>query len=171
MTTGDEADLPPSKSARKRAAHAAQDLGEALIGLPDAELEALGLPERLHDAIVEARKIRSHAGLLRQRQFIGKLMRDLDLAPIEAALAARQEAGSREVQSFRRVELWRERLMSEGDAALDALALDYPQLDRPRLQQQIAAARRERAQPSPASSGAHRELFRLLRAMIAPATK
>ena len=37
----------PSKSARKRAAHAAQDLGEHLIKLRDAQLEALALPEQL----------------------------------------------------------------------------------------------------------------------------
>ena len=41
----------PSKSARKRAAHAAQDLGEALIGLPDGELDALALPEELAAAV------------------------------------------------------------------------------------------------------------------------
>ena len=171
MTNEDEDELRPSKSARKRAAHAAQDLGEALVGLPHAELEALGLPERLHDAIVEARSIRSRAGALRQRQFIGKLMRDLDLAPIEAALAARQEAGSREAQSFRRVEVWRERLMNEGEAGLEALAAQFPQLDRASLRDQVAAARHERAHPSASASGADRELFRMLRALLAPGAK
>jgi ribosome-associated protein len=172
MTDEDQVDdLPPSKSARKRAAHAAQDLGEALIGLPDAELEAIGLPERLRDAIALARTITSRAGLARQRQYIGKLMRDLDLAPIEAALAARQEAGSREAQSFRRVELWRERLMNEGEAGLEALATQFPQLDRASLRDQVTAARHERAQPSAAASGAYRELFRMLRALLAPGAK
>src|SRR5690348_2691971 len=58
----------PSKSERKRAAHAAQDLGEALIRLRDPELEALGLPERLTEAVREARHIRSRAAGARQRQ-------------------------------------------------------------------------------------------------------
>jgi ribosome-associated protein len=171
MTDQDEADLPPSKSARKRAAHAAQDLGEALIALPDAELEGMGLPERLRDAIALARTITSRAGLARQRQFIGKLMRDLDTAPIEAALAARQEAGSREAQSFRRVEMWRERLMSEGEAGIEALAAEFPQLDRASLRQQAEAARRERTQPGLSGGGAYRELFRELRTLLASGTK
>ncbi|MGH8285327.1 MAG: DUF615 domain-containing protein, partial [Steroidobacteraceae bacterium] len=34
----------PSRSARKRAAASAQELGERLIALPDAQLAALGLP-------------------------------------------------------------------------------------------------------------------------------
>jgi 5-(carboxyamino)imidazole ribonucleotide mutase len=80
---------PPSKSARKRAALAVQKLGEELIELKDEQLRALALPEALTVAIQEARRIRSRAALARQRQYIGKLMRALDPAAIEAALAAR----------------------------------------------------------------------------------
>jgi ribosome-associated protein len=78
----------PSKSARKRAAHAAQELGEQLTRLADAELEMLGLPEALTAAIREARRISSRAAAARQRQYIGRLMRALDPEPIRAALAA-----------------------------------------------------------------------------------
>ena len=76
----------PSKSSRKRAAHAAQAMGERLITLREAELELLGLTEPLLTAVREARRIRSHGGLSRQKQYIGKLMREIDLAPLEAAL-------------------------------------------------------------------------------------
>src|SRR6267142_2368107 len=51
MTATDDTAQPPSKSARKRAAQAAQDLGEALVRLRDAELDALQLPEALSEAI------------------------------------------------------------------------------------------------------------------------
>ena len=89
------AELRPSKSARKRAAHAAQKLGEELTRLKVAELEALKLPEELHDAILEAQRIRNtRGGIARQRQYIGKLMREIDLAPIEAALAMRRKSGA-----------------------------------------------------------------------------
>ena len=76
----------PSKSSRKRAAHAAQAMGERLITLREAELERLSLPEPLLTAVREARRIRAHGGLSRQKQYIGKLMREIDLAPLEAAL-------------------------------------------------------------------------------------
>ena len=86
----DAADGPedgrPSKSARKRAAHAAQAMGERLITLREAELERLALPEPLLTAVRDARRIRARGGLARQKQYIGKLMRDIDLAPLEAAL-------------------------------------------------------------------------------------
>ena len=163
----------PSKSARKRAAHAAQDLGETLIRLRDAELEALGLPERLTEALIEARRIPSRAGGARQRQYIGKLMRDIDLEPIRAALAARSERDALESQLFKRAEDWRERLIVEGESALDELARVRPSLDRRQWSHRVDAARSERARGSvaPADGGrtmgpAGRELFRALRALL-----
>src|ERR671934_2460637 len=103
MTDDEDFQDRPSKSERKRAAHAAQDLGEALIGLRDSELEALNLPERLLDAIRDARRTPSRGGGARQRQYIGKLMRDIDLEPIRAALAARSERSAREAEIFKRL--------------------------------------------------------------------
>jgi ribosome-associated protein len=184
-TTPDWPDAPPdadpserpSKSERKRAAHAAQDLGEALIRLRDPDLEALGLPERLNEAIREARHIRSRAAGARQRQYIGKLMRDIDLEPIRTALAARSERDALETQHFKRAEAWRERLIAEGEAALDELALLRPGLDRTEWSRRVGAARRERpaagssaergaARPAGAMGPAGRELFRALRALL-----
>ncbi|MBM4239343.1 MAG: ribosome biogenesis factor YjgA [Gammaproteobacteria bacterium] len=76
----------PSKSARKRAAHAAQALGERLISLKESDLLRLPLPETLLEAVRAARRIKARGGLARQKQYIGKLMRDLDTAQIEEAL-------------------------------------------------------------------------------------
>jgi ribosome-associated protein len=84
----DEEDLGPSKSARKREAHALQKLGQQLIGLRDAELAQLPLPEVLLEAIHEARRLKNRGALHRQHQYIGKLMRDVDIEPLEAAMAA-----------------------------------------------------------------------------------
>lgn len=160
---GDSSDKP-SKSERKRAAHAAQDLGEALIGLRDAELEALGLPERLADAIRDARRIPGRGGGARQRQYIGKLMREIDLEPIRAALRAQGEQQAREAQLFKRVEAWRERLIREGAGALDELQRWRPEIDRAEWLRRIEAARAERS--GSRGSAAARELFRSLRALF-----
>ena len=171
MTTDTPEDYPdpdaserPSKSQRKRAAHAAQDLGEALTRLRDTDLEALGLPELLSDAIREARRITSRAAGARQRQYIGKLMREIDLEPIRAALAARSERDALETQLFKRAEGWRERLISEGDAALDELAHLRPGIERPEWGRRIAAARTERSSGTGGPAG--RELFRALRTLL-----
>jgi ribosome-associated protein len=155
----------PSKSQRKRDAHAAQDLGEALIKLRDSELDALGLPEKLSDAIREARRIKSRAGGARQRQYIGKLMREIDLEPIRALFASRSALDAQETERFKRAEVWRERLIKEGIAALDELERWRPGLDRAEWSRRVSAAQAERAR-SGANGAAGRELFRALRALF-----
>jgi ribosome-associated protein len=84
-------ELPPSKSARKREAHALQKLGEELIAMRAADLARLPLPESLKEAIDEARRLTSRAALARQRQYVGKLMREVDVEPVRAALAGLTE--------------------------------------------------------------------------------
>ena len=82
----------PSRSQRKREALALQKLGVALTRLTSAQLALLmtmvTLPEDLLDAVTEARRLRSRAALARHQQYIGRLMRQIDAAPIERALQA-----------------------------------------------------------------------------------
>ena len=78
----------PSRSQRKRDALALQKLGVALTRLTTTQLALLTLPQDLLEAVLEARRLRSRAALARQRQYIGRLMRQIDAAPIEQALQA-----------------------------------------------------------------------------------
>ena len=83
------APLPPSKTQRKRDAHALQALGGQLVALSAVQLARLDLPETLHEAVVAAQRMRAHGARTRQMQYIGKLMRQLDprvLSHIRAAL-------------------------------------------------------------------------------------
>src|SRR5690348_9503554 len=100
-------DEGPSKSLRKRQSHELQELGEALIELPQAELDALPLPEILRDAVMLARRITAHGGLYRQKQLIGKLMRKVDSEPIRAAIEARREGERNAARQFQLIERWR----------------------------------------------------------------
>jgi len=154
----------PSKSQRKRDAHAVQDLGETLIGLRDSDLVALDLPEILVDAIREARRIPTRGGGARQRQYIGKLMRDIDPEPIRAALSAHSAQSALESERFKRLEAWRERLVIEGAPALDELERWRPGLERAEWMRRISAAQSERERGSTGTAG--RELFRALRALF-----
>ena len=77
----------PSKSARKRAYLALQKLGEELITLREVDLQTVPLDDDLLEAVMEARRIKKHGALRRQRQYIGKLMGRLDdPEPIREAL-------------------------------------------------------------------------------------
>jgi ribosome-associated protein len=155
----------PSKSARKRAAHAAQDLGEELIRMRDSDLDALNLPERLVEALRDARRITSRGGGARQRQYIGKLMRDIDLEPIREFIASRSKIDAREAERFKRIETWRERLIAAGAPALEELERWRPGLDRDEWSRRVSAAQEERARTG-VTGTAGRELFRALRTLF-----
>jgi ribosome-associated protein len=159
----------PSKSARKREATAAQALGTKLIALKESDLAALALPETLHEAILLAKRITSRGGLARQRQYIGKLMRDIDTAPIEAALGAESRATALDAERHKRIETWRARLLTEGPAALDDLQKWAPDADRKSLQALIDKATSPRVDPGSRESAA-RALFRALRGVFETAS-
>jgi ribosome-associated protein len=158
----------PSKSQRKRDADAAQALGTKLIELKESDLRALDLPEMLLDAILLAKRITSRGGLARQRQFIGKLMRDLDTAPIEAALGERSRTAQFASEKHKRIEAWRARLLGDGSSALDDLLKWCPAADRKALQSLINKATSTRVD-SGSREAASRELFRTLRDLFAAA--
>jgi ribosome-associated protein len=119
----------PSKSARKRRQQELQALGEQLIALSDAELSSFELDGRICDAVRQARTIRSHGALRRQKQLIGKLMRDLDPEPIRTQLAGLCADDAREKRKFARAEKWRDRLVRERGAALEAFAAETGDTD------------------------------------------
>src|SRR6476661_3794044 len=113
--SGDDTQLL-SKTRRKTEMHDLQSLGETLVRLSAARLSELGLPERLLDAIEQARAITKHEARRRQMQYIGRLMRDVDPDPIRSRLAQWGDAPAAEKARLAAVERWRERLLAEPDA-------------------------------------------------------
>ena len=153
----------PSKSQRKRDVHALQDLGTELVELSASQLAQFNLPERLVAAIAEAQRIRNFEGRRRQMQFIGKLMRDIEPAPIRARLDMLRGIALESTTLQHQVEGWRERLLVEDDA-LTLFADEYPQGDLQRLRSLISSVRRDRENARPPKK--YRELFRALRGII-----
>lgn len=151
----------PSKSARKREMQALQDIGAAIVKLSDGELATIPLDGELQDAILTARRIKSHEGLRRQMQFIGKLMRRIDTAAIEAALHDLEHGRQLHNQQFHRLEKLRDELLEAGVGAMDKVLEPYPHADRQHLRQLIGAATKEKEQQKPPAAA--RKLFRYLR--------
>ena len=111
-------DTKPSKSARKREYQALQDLGEQLILLGDQELNAIQTDDYLIEQIRQAKRINAHGALRRQKQLIGKIMREIDPEPIREALAALGQSDRMEKLVFKQAEKWRDRIAAEGKPAL-----------------------------------------------------
>ncbi len=111
-------DAKPSKSARKREQSELQALGEQLTRLPDDLLDSLDLDERLREAIDDLGRMKAREAQRRQRQYIGKLMRDVDPEPIRALLDRLRADDRRQKRVFANAERWRDRILSSGREAL-----------------------------------------------------
>ena len=159
----DAAARPPSKTQRKKAMHALQDLGEALVELPDERIAALGLDERLLAAVQAYRRTRTHEAQRRQMQYVGKLMRGVDAEPVREAVAAMQLGRAHDALALHEAERWRAELIA-GDDAIDRWRAAHPQADLQQLRSLVRAARKDAAAaPEQRSGRAFRELFRYIR--------
>ena len=173
-----------SRTDLKRESDALQDLGKELLTLRADLLNGIGLPEKLVDALAEARRITNFEGKRRQMQFVGKLMRKLDGNVLDAARAAldEQRSGSAtEKQFLQQAEHWRDVLIAQEAAQAEWIA-QHPSTDIQQLRALIRQARKDAATPhdaavaesqglAPRKGRAYRELFALVREQLTSATE
>lgn len=166
----DDNGAAPSKTQLKQAMHELQALGEALLELPDKQLDEIEMEDNLRAALREVRAIRSREARRRQLQYVGKLLRMADDAPLRRAISDYRAGQTRAAQAFQNIEQWRDRLLAD-DAEVTAWIEAYPAADIQRLRVLIRNARREQAaMPATVEGGAarkgryYRELFQRLRA-------
>ncbi|HVC28168.1 MAG TPA: ribosome biogenesis factor YjgA [Gammaproteobacteria bacterium] len=163
MDLNDHTPESPSRSQEKREAEALQKLGERLIKLPKKQLELLPLPENLRHAIEQAQRITSHGALKRQRQYVGRLMRDIDPQPVRSKLDELTSTDKLSNARFHQNEHWRDRLIAEGDAALAEFLAQHPQADRQHLRRLMREAASDAvAERTPQHA---RELFRYIQSL------
>ena len=160
----DEAEeLPPSKTRIKKQMHELRDLGKELTELGKDQIAQLDIPDNLRDALREMKNINKFGAQRRQIQYIGKLMRDIDPAPILARLDAWKGKSQHHVAYMHRLERWRDRLLQSDDALTELLSA-YPQADAQRLRTLIRNAQRELETQKPPKN--YREIFQMLRDLI-----
>lgn len=168
MYNDNEGPEPKSKQQQKREAEAVQALGTALVGLPATQfkllVDNLVLPEKLCDALVECRALKAREGRRRQLQYIGKLMRGIDAAPVQQKLEEFERGGHMASALLQDVERWRERLLADGDMAFKELMQIHPEADAAHFQKLIVSARKEFIQKQPPRAA--RMLFKCLRELM-----
>ena len=150
----------PSKSQLKRDMDALQALGARLIELGKERLAKIDMPDELRSAVAEAQRITKHEARRRQLQYIGRLMRNVDPAPIQAAIDEVDGISAAANARQHALERLRTRIL-EDESALNELADAAATIDFQRLRQLRRNALKERAEGKPPR--AYRELFRVLR--------
>ena len=166
-----------SRTDLKRESDELQDLGKELLGLRADLAESLGLPDKLIDALAEAKRITNFEGKRRQMQYVGKIMRKLDPELVLAARQALEEqhkGSATEKLNLHLAEQWRDRLIADDNTLAPWLAA-HPDTDTQQVRALIRQARKD-AQPdgkianvqvsqglAPRKGRAYRELFQLVR--------
>jgi ribosome-associated protein len=165
-----------SRTDLKRESTELQKLGEALLLLRADLMQGLALPEKLADAVAEAKRITNFEGKRRQMQYIGKLMRGLDEDTVQSvrdALEEQQKGSASEALSLHQAEQWRDKLIAS-EEALEQWQRAYPGTDTQQLRALIRQARKD-VQPDPDSVSkglaprqgrAYREIFQLVKEQL-----
>jgi len=157
----------------KRASTEVQKLGEDLLTLRTDLMARLALPEKLVDAVADAKRITNFEGKRRQMQYIGKLMRGLDdeqLAAVRAALDEQQNGSAQDNLLLHQAESWRERMVADDEAVGEWIA-QFPGTDIQQLRSLVRQARKDAVPEKPGEAlrhgKAYREIFQLLREQLA----
>lgn len=157
----DTPELPPSKTRRKREMEELQTLGEELVALSSDRVRRIDIPDSLRDAVREAQRMtRQDEARRRQMQYIGRLMRDVDPAPIRAALAQVRGESAEDTARLHRLERMRTQLLAD-EKTLHEIANLYPRADLQHLRALRRAALKEQEQNRPPRS--YRAIFQALR--------
>lgn len=161
-TTEDDGLDRPSKTQLKQAMHELQALGMQLVELSPGHLKTLQLPEDLYRAVSDCQRFPQREARRRQLQYIGKLMRSLDPAPIISGLEALRGESAAEIAQMHRLEDLRTRFLAD-EKVLDEILARSPFADITLLRQMRRNALKEQAQSKPPK--AFRLLFKTLKAL------
>ncbi len=145
-----------SRSQKKRDSTALQVLGEELVAMPLARAKKLPLTPELVEALTLMARIKDNEGRRRQKQYIGKLMRECDAEAVRHALQKMQQGHTQETAVFHRAERLRAALLDGAPAeqarVIGSLCTDETEADT--LRALVERARED--------VGAKRELFRYI---------
>lgn len=149
-TTDEEQENSISKSQKKRDMLALQDIGVELVGLSAETINKFELPDNLRTAVLEAKRIpkSKYGGMKRQMQYIGRLMREIDPAPIIEQLNSLKAPNKKQVALHHLAELWRERMLTD-ETALNAFVNAFPDADAALLARYISGANDDKAKGRP----------------------
>jgi ribosome-associated protein len=169
-------DTDVSRTDMKKQSDELQLLGEQLLTLRADLMARVNLPDKLIEAVADAKRITNFEGRRRQMQFIGKLMRKLDAPTVQAvqdAIEEQRKPSAKETQRLHQAEDWRDRMIADDQALTAWLALDS-QSDAQHLRALIRQARKDAQAPgakempgqAPRHGKAYRELFQTVKTAL-----
>ncbi len=158
--------IRPNKSQIKRDIAELAELADALIQLTATQLAAMQMPEKIENAIAEAKTMSStKPARKRQLKFITGQLRKIDLSDICETLDRINSQSAHGVREHHQCEQWRDNLIgSQDNAVLTTLLNQFPHADRQYLRQLQRNAQKEAQLEKPPKSA--RILYQYLKELI-----
>ena len=142
-----------------------QKFGEKLAALSNKQIEALDLDESLYDNLVKLKTIKPKTEAYRRhQQYIGKMMRGVDLDELQTKLNRLKNSIGNESIQVAKFEKLQQQLLEGGDSAIHEIVSEHPELDRQKLRQLVRKANKELEKGLESKTA--RELFKYLRSVI-----
>ena len=154
-------DIVKSRSQVKREMTALQKTGERLATLSAEQINAISMPDDLREAVLSAKKIKSRGARKRQFQFIGALMRKIDVDPINRALHEIDRGRCVKDSDFHMIEKWRDGLVNGLDTPIGEIMEKFPGAESGKIRQLVRNAKKELSEGMPPKSA--RALFRYIK--------
>ena len=151
-----------SKTQLKKEADDIQQFGIEISNLPNHKIKELSLSDEIIEAIIFYKEIKKNSAKRRQAQFLGKLLRDFDLANVTQEMDTLKSFSKLQVKFEHEAELWRDKLINDQSALNEYINEFEPDLTN--LNQTINAARKEFQ--SDKKSKNYRNLYRIILADI-----
>ena len=149
-----------SKTALKNEAKDVHAFGKILVGLTDKQISQIGLPENVHEAIKELKKLKKNSAQKRQSLYLAKLLRGLDLSEAKRFVDHLKFESQTEIKKFHKVENWRNKLVADISTLTDFVNL-CPSIDIQKLRKLILNSQREINKGS--SKKFQKELFQFIK--------
>ena len=149
-----------SKTELKKDAKKIQEFGRKISELTINNIEAFKFPSNIYEATIDLKNIKSNSAKKRQVQYLGKLLREIDLTDAFLIMKQLKVSSQKEIQRNHIIEDWRDKLLSNNDS-ITQFVDEYPKIDRQSLRQTISNAQKDNKSPKYS-----RQLFKLIKDII-----
>ncbi|MDC0127000.1 DUF615 domain-containing protein [Methylophilaceae bacterium] len=152
-----------SKTELKKESKKIQQFGRKISELTISNIEAFKFPINIFEATIELKNLKSNSAKKRQVQYLGKLLREIDLTDAFLIMKQLKVTSQKEIQSNHIIEGWRDKLLSNNNSITEFVE-KYPQIDRQSLRQTISNAQKEKEGNKPPKY--LRQLFKLIKDIV-----
>ena len=152
-----------SKTALKNEAKDVHAFGKVLVGLSDKQISQIKLPESVHEAIREFKKLKKNSAKNRQSLYLAKLLRAIDISEARQFVAHLKFESQTEIRKFHKIEDWRNKLIADISNLTDFVNLS-PAIDIQKLRKLILNSQKEIKKGS--SNKFQKELFQLIKDIL-----